>query len=308
MIVASGNSDKLAPFITDQVDALISNGLKIEYLLIRGKGIMGYLKNFKLMLEKINMFQPDLIHAHYGLSGLFSSLQRKVPVITTFHGSDINVHKARYFSKIAMRLSKKSIFVSHKLAALAKAKNAVVIPCGVDMNVFYPIEKAAARKQLNLTTNKIYLLFSSSFSNQVKNYPLAKNAVDLTGLKDLEIVELKGFNRSEVALLMNAVDAVLLTSFSEGSPQFIKEAMACNTPIISTDVGDIKEVVNQTKGCFVSKDEAEELAVNIKRALNFGGRTIGRDTVAHFDNKLIAKELVKLYHEAVDMSSNSRSS
>lgn len=297
LVVASGNAKNLAPFITDQVDSLKKVGIEAEYFLIKGKGILGYLKNFKKYLRKINSFDPVVIHAHYGLSGLFAAMQSKVPVITTFHGSDINVAKARIFSRLALKRSARSIFVSLELANLIGKKDPIVIPCGVDMDVFYERNQELSREQFDMDKNKYYVLFSSNFKNQVKNYPLARQAIDLIKEIEVELIELKGFTRKEVAILMNAVNAVLMTSKTEGSPQFIKEAMACNTPVISTNVGDVKEVLGTTKGCYIAENDPIDLKDKIVLGLQFNGRTEGRKNIVHLDNLEIANKIADLYRE-----------
>ena len=295
LVVASGNASFISPFILDQADALIKEGVDICYFLVKGKGLLGYLKNYKKLLGEVKRFKPEIIHAHYGLSGLLCAMQRKIPVVTTFHGSDINMKKVRIFSKIADILSSKSIFVSYDLAKKLNKKEPIVIPCGIDLDVFYPINKKTARKKTGLSLQKKYLLFSSSFANLVKNYPLAKEAIIRSGI-EIELIELKGYNREEVALLMNAVDAVIMTSFTEGSPQFIKEAMACNTPIISTDVGDVAEIIKDTDGCYLTNNRPEDVASNIQKALKFNNKTNGRNNISRFDNSTIADKIVKLYN------------
>ena len=120
LIVASKNSGKLSPFVLEQANALQQKGIEVDYFGIVGKGIKGYLQAFVPLCKKIKEFQPDLIHAHYGLSGLLANLQRKVPVVTTYHGSDINVVEVRRFSKMAMRLSAWNVFVSQRNVELAK--------------------------------------------------------------------------------------------------------------------------------------------------------------------------------------------
>ena len=111
LIVCSKNSGKVAPFITEQAESLRKSGIEVEYFTIVGKGIEGYLKNYKLLQQAIKNIHPDIIHAHYGLSGLLANLQRRIPVVTTYHGSDINEPKVYPFSRLCMILSKKNIFV-----------------------------------------------------------------------------------------------------------------------------------------------------------------------------------------------------
>jgi len=101
-------------------------------------------------------------------------------------------------------------------------------------------------------------------------------------------------------LLMNAVDLVLMTSFTEGSPQFIKEAMACNCPIVSTDVGDVKDVIKNTKGCYITSYIPEDVATKIELALNYGKKTDGREHIKHFDNELIALKILNVYKKIIE--------
>ena len=299
LIIASGNANALNPFIADQMNALIKEQIDMDYFLIKGGGVSGYLKNYKPLLKKIKAYAPDIIHAHYGLSGLFANMQRKKPVVTTFHGCDINVAKLRFISRIVHKLNHKSIFISNELAHKITTKNPIVIPCGIDLDRFSPVDKQEARKKLNFASDKKYILFSSSFSNYVKNFPLAQEAVSKVDDDSLEILELKGYSREEVALLMNAVDLVILTSLREGSPQFVKEAMSCNTPIVSVDVGDVKEVIHDTDGCYLAENNADDIADKIKKALNFKGKTTGRKNIERFDNKTIAKNIIDIYNSIV---------
>jgi glycosyltransferase involved in cell wall biosynthesis len=295
LFVASGNNKKVSPFVLDQARALESSGIEIDFYLIKGNGIFGYLKNFKSFKKKINSFNPDIIHAHYGLSGLLTVLQNKVPTIVTFHGSDINKKKSRFFSNIAIKFSADSIFVSKNLADMVNAKNPNIIPCGVDLDVFYPMNNLKVRQKLNFDIEKKYILFSSFFENSVKNYPLAKEAISLLSNQTVELLELKGFSRDQVSELMNAVDLVLMTSQTEGSPQFIKEAMACNTPIVSVDVGDVKDIIGTIKGCFIAEYNAQSVANKIGMALNFAKKTTGREYINNYDNKTIAKKVIDVY-------------
>ncbi len=296
LIVASGNAGYVSPFILDQAEALKKNGIEIDFFLIQGKGSLGYLKNYKFFLNKISSFRPNIIHAHYGLSGLFSNLQRRVQVVTSFHGSDVNDSKVRFFSRLAYKLSARSIFISSELARKLNVKNPIIIPCGVDFSIFYPVDRKIARQKLNFPLKANLVLFSSSFSNTVKNYPLAKEALSKITNNNIKLVELKGYSRDEVALLMNAVNVVLLTSFSEGSPQFIKEAMSCNVPIVSVDVGDVRNVINNTDGCYIAERSPLDLSLKIQKALDFNNRTNGRQLMEKYDNIKTAKRIITVYY------------
>ena len=299
LIVASYNKNRFAPFIVEQAEALNRHACEIDYLGLQGKGIKGYLKNLPALRRSIQAFHPDVIHAHYGLSGLLANLQRRVPVVTTYHGSDINDKKALRFSKTAMRLSAWNIFVSRKTLDIAQPKKHFsLLPCGIDLCDAQMTEKSEARLKMKLDEKKKYVLFAGAFDNAVKNAPLAKEVVSLMQDDNVELLELKGYSREEVTMLMCAVDAFLMTSFTEGSPQVIKEAMACGCPIVSVDVGDVKERMEGVDGCYVAETrEPHELFELLKRALSFEGKTKGREkiVVEGLDNRQVAEEIMGVY-------------
>ena len=303
LIVASYNKKRFAPFILEQAEALNRHGGEIDYMGLQGKGIKGYLKNLPALKRKIREVQPDVIHAHYGLSGLLANLQRRIPVVTTYHGSDINEKKAFRLSKIAMRLSAWNIFVSRKTLDIAQPKKHYsLLPCGIDLCEAQLTEKSVARQKMKLDEKKKYVLFAGAFDNVVKNASLAKETIALTQKDNLELFELKGYSREEVTLLMCAADAFLMTSFTEGSPQVIKEALACGCPIVSVDVGDVKERVDDVEGCYVATTrEPQELSVLLQKAFDFQGKTKGREKIIAdgFDNSQVADKLMSLYNIVV---------
>lgn len=298
LVVASFNKGSYAPFVVEQAKALESQGCDVDFYGLMGKGLKGYLRNLPQLKRKIKAFRPDVIHAHYGLSGLLANLQRRIPVVTTFHGSDINDRKILRLSKMAMRLSAWNIFVSEKTVAIAKAKrNCSLLPCGIDFTDSQLMEKSEARRKLSLMEGKEYVLFAGAFDNGVKNAPLAKEVVALLG-DGAELMELKGYSREEVTLLMCASDAFLMTSISEGSPQVVKEAMACGCPIVSVDVGDVKERTEGVEGCYVATTrEAGELAGLLRKALAFEGKTNGREKLLAdgLNNSKVAQCLMEIY-------------
>ena len=303
LVVASFNKGHFVPFVVEQALALQAQGFEIEYFGLQGKGFGGYLKNLPQLKKKIREFKPDVIHAHYGLSGLLANLQCRIPVVTTYHGSDINDKKALRFSKMAMRLSAWNIFVSQKTLAIAKPTSKYsLIPCGIDLSDLQQTSKEAARRQMNLNLDKKYVLFAGAFDNVVKNASLAKESVALLQDDQVELLELKGYTRDEVTLLMCAADAFLMTSFTEGSPQVIKEAMACGCPIVSVDVGDVKERVEGVEGCFViSNHDPQVLSEMIQKAFAFGDRTNGRERIIAdgLDNVTIANKLIEIYNRII---------
>lgn len=299
LVVASYNKGRFAPFIIEQAEALKKQGCQAEFFGLQGKGVKGYLKNLSSLKKEIKEFKPDVIHAHYGLSGLLTNMQRRIPVVTTYHGSDINDKSVLRFSKMAICLSAWNVFVSTKTLEIAKPKKKYsLIPCGIDLSDLQLTEKSAARQKVNLSAEKKYVLFAGAFDNKVKNAPLAKEAVSLLCDNNVELLELKGYSRDEVTLLMCAADAFLMTSFTEGSPQVVKEALACGCPIVSVDVGDVKERAQGVEGCYVAKTrEPQELAELLRKAMTFERKTKGRERILAdgLDNCQVAAKLTDIY-------------
>lgn len=280
-------TEYVAPFIYEQMQGLKQLGCEFRICFVKGGGLKSYLRVWRRMLQDIAEYQPDIIHAHYGLCCMIANLQRKVPVISTFHGSDINNPKTRWISKIAIRLSRMNIFVSEKMRSIAgNPLHSMVIPCGVDINEFYPMDKIQCRKQLEMDMNKTYILFSKEFADKVKNYPLAKAAVE--GLNcEAELLEFYGYTREQVPMLYNAVDCGLMTSFTEGSPQFVKEAVACGCPIVSTDVGDAAEVIEGVKNSFVSTYDVDDVTSKLQHAINIGHLKETKIDVKYIDVNIV---------------------
>lgn len=296
-----GLPENAASFVVEQMEALKRCHMECDLFLVKGKGVRGYLHQLRPLKKKIASFHPDVIHAHYGLCGLLANLQRNVPVVTTYHGSDINDPRAFRISRMAMRLSAWNIFVSKKALEIARPRKCYsLLPCGIDLSDLQLTSKAEARSQMRLDLEKSYILFAGAFGNPVKNAPLAREAVRLLGSDEVELLELKGYAREEVTMLMCAADAFLMTSHTEGSPQVVKEAMACGCPIVSVDVGDVKERIHGVEGCFVANSNDPEALVGLlRKALAYTSRTKGRDKILAdgLDNETVANQLIAIYNK-----------
>lgn len=290
----------IMPFITEQAESVKTFGNNdIDYFLIQGKGFLSYFTNAKFLKQKINEFKPDLIHAHYGLSGLTAILQNKVPVVLTYHNGETATFLGNLFSSIAAIRSKHVIYVAKHIRDLSyfKSKRYSIIPCGVSLNDSYIIPKEEARMIHKMSNNKIYILFGGAFDNLRKNYPLLKDAIELLHNDNIVVIEMKGMDRKTITEYMCASDIFALPSKNEGSPQALKEAMVCNCPIIATDIADIRYLLGNIEGHYICKFDPNDLAEKIKQAIAFAKRTEGRKRIIELglDNESIAKRLISIY-------------
>ena len=329
LIVGNNKPGHFAPFVEEQARALQQQGCEMVFYGVKGKGLFGYLYALPALCRTIRAEQPDIVHAHYGLSGLLANLQRRVPVVTTYHGSDINVPKVLRFSRIAMRLSAYNIFVSKRNIAIVirrKGEKAIrrlgkyeLLPCGVNLTDDQLTSRAEARKALGIVDDAKIVLFAGAFHNAVKDPALAQEAIDqcakftnglrvFNDLKDLNdsaltLIELRGYTRAQVNQLMCAANCLLMTSKTEGSPQVIKEAMACGCPIVSVDVGDVAERVSGVEGCYVVPSrESKDIAQALLNAIAFEGKTNGREKIIEMglSNEQVAERLVEIYERLLE--------
>ena len=301
LIVCSENKGRINPFIEEQVDAIRSLGPELEYFTIKGKGITGYLSHYFLLRKKLRAKPYDLVHAHYGLSGLLCTFQKIRPVIITFHGSDVMNKKVRWLSRWAARRAQFNILVEAGFAKKLGISHFEVVPCGVNFSTFYEVNPVQARLLLKLSPTEPLVLFTSAFDNPVKNFPLAEKAIQQSVLQP-RLIELKGYSREDVNLLMNACNVLLLTSFSEGSPQVVKEALTCRLPVLSTRVGDVPQLALKTSGITLVPYDATVIAETLDRIIPLGKRVEDQEFIQEYDNEKIASRICAIYQKVINHS------
>ena len=297
--------NNLLPFIIEQGEAIRKCGVEVDYFVVEGNGLLSYFTQRKSLMHKIKDFKPDLIHAHYGLSGITAVLQNKVPVVTTFHNGETLSFSANILSSLFSLRTKFMVYVAqhiYDLAYLKRKKNHVILPCGIDLHECVITDKEIARKELGFLPDKKYILFGGGFDNLRKNYPLLKDGIDLLKRDDIEVLEMKGLTRLQISKILSACDLFALPTKSEGSPQALKEAMACNCPIVATDVADIKHLLGDIEGHYICTFDPRDVAEQVEKALAFNGRTKGRERIIELGltNDLVAKKLVDIYQSIIN--------
>ncbi|MCP4152423.1 MAG: glycosyltransferase family 4 protein [bacterium] len=312
LFVCSGKSgDSVTPFIKSQGESLVAQGLELDYFTISGKGIKGYLKSIPLLKKHLKANSYDVIHAHYALCGWVAvAAMPKAPVMVSYMGCDVygdvtpdgkrterlNILLAKMLQPFVKRI----IVKSRNLEKYIYLKKKVhIIPNGVNFERFKPRDKKEYRKRLGLAPDNKLVLFLGNPTDPRKNITLVKKAVEILNEPNIELIAPYPMKHSEVAEYLNAADVFVLTSHLEGSPNVVKEAMACNCPIVGTDVGDVKEVIANTGGCFVTTFNPSDTADNIKQALTFGQPTSGRKDIAHLNEVLVAKKIIGIYEELI---------
>lgn len=315
LFVCSGNSKDfdIIPFIKEQGESLKEEGVEVDYYPIVGKGLWGYVKAGFHLRKLLRKKQYDLIHAHFTYCGWAALIGagRKIPVVLSLMGSDAN---GEYKGKNKVVLSSRvSSFLTWFIQPFVKAiisksvnieasvylkKKSFIIPNGVNMEKFRPHPHAMVQGE------KKKVLFLASKTKAGKNFQLVQAAIEQLASMQVELVCPYPVNHSDVPRYLNEADVLAFSSFMEGSPNVIKEAMACNCPIVSTDVGDVSWVMGETKGCYIASFDPADFAKKLEQAIHFSqtvGRTKGRQRIMALglDMNTVAKRIMAVYKYAM---------
>jgi len=288
-------------FVAEQVESLRRRGLQVDVLFINGRaGWAEYARGFGRVRRAVEEGDYDLIHAHYVFSGIMALAQRRVPVVLTHHGIEAQRGWTAPLCRWASRRVARTIATSRRVAQALGRRDVEVVPCGVDVELFRPMPQAEARAALGLPADVPLVLFAG-MRRPEKRFDLVEAAMALLRHRrpSARLVVAEHEPHERMPLFMNACDVLVLASEAEGSPMVIKEAMACNLPIVSVDVGDVAEVIGGTAGCFLAGRDPGSLAEKLAAALDFGARTQGREAILPLSLEAIAARLETIYRQVV---------
>jgi glycosyltransferase involved in cell wall biosynthesis len=234
----------LGPFVRDQVEALRRiEGVEVElHSFDPPGGVTPYAREALTLGRKYRGRRFDVVHAHYGLTGACALAVRRSPHVVTFHGDDLRLRKTAPIARAVRRLIDLPATVSAGLARSeakllgepGRGRPVVVLPCGVDLDRLRPIARREAREQLGLDPDGRYLLFPADPARPEKRHDRARELADYAGVELLHYSETPP---EQIPLYVNAANAVLTTSEREGFGLASLEALACDVPVLATDVG-----------------------------------------------------------------------
>jgi teichuronic acid biosynthesis glycosyltransferase TuaC len=299
-----------AVFIARQAEFLRREGVEVELFPFRGSRRPGnYLAAWKEVQQRVQRGCYDLVHAQFGQSGL-TALPKRIPLVVTFRGDDLEGiigENGRYIPagwllrlisrSVARRADAVIVVSEHMKRHLPASIAAHVLPSGIDFQLFRPEPRDAVRRRLGLPLNQRLVLFVGNPALARKRHGLAQQAVDIVN-QSIPTRLMIGWElpHDQIAALMNACDALVCTSMQEGSPNSVKEALACNLPVVSMPVGDVAGRLHGIAGCELCPDaRAETIAAALKRVLERNERIDGRSAVKQLDEQLLTKRLIDIY-------------
>lgn len=301
--------------LAHQIRSLRALGIEIGVCQVTGKRKLKYVLAAPRFWAEAPAY--DLIHAHFGHCGWLARTQFRRPIVVSFMGSDLlGTPKAGghipWLSRVVVqankrlaRLVKAVVVKTEEMARVVAPVPAHVIPNGVDLELFRPVDPAEARAALGFDPHKRYVLFPGHPLNPRKAFPVAKAAVEIAAQRtaeDIELVTLYPTPPEKVPLIMNACDVELLTSYVEGSPNVVKEAMACNLPVVTVNTGDVAELLAGVEGCLICPRTPEALAEGLTAVLAEARRTNGREILQRkrLDLVSVAERIRRVYVDVLN--------
>lgn len=262
---------------------------------VRRRSLRDYLR-FQLSVLRASTGSYDLVHANYGLTAPSALAQPIRPVIVTLWGGEFIGNRFERIIRAAIRLADEVVVPS---AAMGRRVNRDhhVVPFPVDTDLFEPIPQDRARRYLGWEPDPTVVLFPSAKARYEKNYPLAERVVDQLPM-DAELRAVANEPYEDMPYYLNASDAMLVTSRWESGPMVVKEAMACNVPVVSTHVGFVPDVLQGVSNSRVARSESD-LASALGDVLRAGDRSDGREQVIGYGHREMGDRLLEVYEQAM---------
>lgn len=290
-------------FVCQQVEQLRRFGHTVDVIDILGsQSKMNYMRCTLDVVRMTSAVAYDIVHAHYGYSAYPAMFRLRAPLVITLHGTDVIGQSIfeRLSTRAVSHFADAVIVVSEELRRRIPG---IVIPCGVDLGVFKPYDRDKARARLGWPKDKHIVLFPFDPARPEKRYDLARASIERLVQEgvDAELMTVVNVPNGEMPWCYSAADALLLCSDYEGSPTSIKEALACNRPVVATDVGDVGELLNGIAGTRICPQDAGTIARNLREVFDWSRSSEfrGRAAMARYDQVLTVEKIVGVYDDVL---------
>jgi len=303
----------MAPLVR-QIESLRKAGVQVQTLSVTGTRRVKYLQAVPKV--RAHARDVDLIHAHYGFCGWLAKASPRVPVVLSLMGSDI-LGAPDWEGRTPLR-SRLEVLVTRRVVPMMDAiivksaemadvlgnVSATIIPNGVDIDAFRPMDRASARELLGWPSEDPVVLFPGNPNLARKGFPLASAAVDVASRhlgRTIRIEPLAGVAPDLVPTYMNASDVMVMTSLREGSPNVVKEAMACDLPVVSVPVGDVETLLRNAPGYGVFDRDPAQLGAAVAECLRDPPVVAGRTALLKkgLDAESVARRIIAVYERVL---------
>lgn len=294
----------VGPFFKEQTRVLERNNVSCTVVNVpqdsKGdRGVGDYFNFYRSVLGSVLSNTFDIVHANYGLTAPMAIAQPTRPIVISLWGSDVYGTFGR-LSKTCARFADEVIVMSGRMAE-AVGGDPAVIPHGVNFEWFKPCSQREACTEVGWDYEQNHVLFPWGKDRTVKDYPKAERVVAAARKQLADPIELhaiSGVPHERMPIYMNAADVMLMTSKWEGSPNSVREALACDLPVVATDVGDVAEHVSELPVSQVCASE-NELVDALVNALETTQSPNCREAVRHLSLDRMGADLLEVYSRAL---------
>jgi glycosyltransferase involved in cell wall biosynthesis len=302
-------------FAKNLIVALAEAGVESHSVFLQSRtSPMVIMREVKRLQREVAQFRPDIIHAHYGtMTAALCALSSRLPLVITYRGSDLNPCSGvsplrsaagKVLSQLSALRARRIMCVSEGLKRRLwwNKKAAIVVPGGVNLRQFRPMPTDCARSHRGWSSEERVVVLNAGFDAQRKRLDLAEAAVE-KARRRCDTIRLEVLDGSEaqdrIPFYLNAADCLLMTSDWEGSPNIVKEALACNLPVVSVEVGDVRErLMNVHPSRIVGRDPVE-IGEALAEVLQKHERSNGREVIRELSSEKVAERVMAVYYEAL---------
>lgn len=301
LFISSGNKKEgISPIIYNQGESLKRAGIEVDYFTVKGKGARSYIGHVLKLHKYLKKRSYDVYHAHYYLSGIIASFSGCNPLVVSLMGSDArkNFFRVQVIRLFHLLSWKALIFKTYEMQQNTGIKQSFIIPNGVDLDLILPFKR-------KVTSDVKTILFASDPARPSKNFSLARAALKLLPENKVNLRVIHSVPHQEIIEAINDSDILLITSRWEGSPNIVKEAMACNCPVVSTSVGDVEWLFGEEQGYYITRHDPADVAEKIGKAVDLidkGGNPAGRQRIIELglEASVVADRIIKVYSSVIE--------
>ena len=300
-------------FVDRQIASLEKAGVRISTFDVSiSHSLIHIVRKWLELRRLVRRLNPDLVHARYGTIIGFVAAFAGRPAVITFCGGDLRgghcvsilrQYSGFLLSNLAALRAQVLICVSEDLrqALWWRKSRAVVIPDGVDLDLFSPGPQEIARKQLGWELSHPVVILNVRNDPKLKGLDIATTAMQMvrSQIPGSELRLIENVEPNRMPLYYRAADALVCASLSEGSPNVVKEALACNLPVVSTPVGDVPERLAGVQPSAVIARDAKAIGEELVQVLLERKRSNGREHVANLSLENIAQRVLDVYRTAL---------
>ena len=298
-------------FVHTQLQHWRDSGVEVDLFFINGResrwnyfsGVLAWA--WKMLREGSHY---HAIVSHHSYCTLIAAFLRPpgLPLIYQVHEGTIHFWKLNeLLVRLAVRLADRVVYVSRNLPDYLgyAVSEADIIPCGVDLDRFMPCDQLEARRVLEWNPAEEVVLYAAKERKYYERYELVVEAVE--GLKregrSVRLHRLEGVAPETVPTYLNAADVLVVASHGEGSPKIVKEALACNKPVVTLRVGSVETLLSGIPSGFLAEGSTPDMMRQIRSALELRGRGTGRDRMSPLSSKKTSGALLEVCREAIRM-------